>query len=150
MTLDALLAIAHHLAAFGLLGALAAEWALVQPGLTAASISHLARVDRAYGLLAATVVAAGVARMAFGAVEASFLVANPLFWAKMTAFAAVALLSIRPTLAYLRWSRASVNDRSWQPPAAEVDSARRVITLQLALFPLIPAFAALVARGIGL
>jgi putative membrane protein len=149
LTVDAVLAITHHLAAFGLLGTLAAEWALVQPGLAATSVRRLARIDRGYGLLAAAVLSAGLARLMFGATDSAFLAGNIFFWTKMGAFGAVGLLSIQPTRAYLRWARFA-DDPSWQPPIEEVRSARRAIGWQLLLFPLIPTSAALMARGIGL
>lgn len=144
MTLDAWLAVAHHLAVFGLLGVLAVEWGIVRPGLSAADVQRLARVDAFYGLFAAAVLAAGASRVAWGAQDASFYLGNPVFWLKMAAFAAVGLLSIRPTMRYLRWRRAEV-----APDDDEVRLVRRWVGVQLALFPVIPVAAALMARGIG-
>ena len=60
MTTDAWLAIIHHLAVFGIAAVLAAEWALVRPGLSAAEIRRLVRIDSAYGALAAVVLSAGL------------------------------------------------------------------------------------------
>lgn len=62
----------------------------------------------------------------------------------MAAFASVGLLSIGPTRRYIRWRRDGA-----LPDEDEISSARRNIHLQLAVFPLIPIFAALMARGIG-
>ena len=150
MTTDAWLAIAHHLAVFGLLAVLAAEWALVRPGMRAADVHRLGRVDAMYGALAATVLAAGVARVVWGAKPADFYLENPVFWAKMAAFATVGLLSIRPTIRYLGWRRAVAADGDDLPADVEVTGARRMIGLQLLAFTLIPVFAALMARGIGM
>lgn len=149
MAIDALLAILHHLAAFGLLATLAAEWALISPDLSAPSIARLGRVDRVYGMMAAAVVIAGASRLLFGTVETGFLIGNVFFWAKMAAFGGVGLLSIRPTLAYIRWNREVASDRAWQPPLDEIATARRAVVLQLVLFPVVPACAALMARGFG-
>ena len=142
MTTDAWLAVVHHLAVFGLLGVLAVEWGLVRPGMGAAEVERLGRVDRLYGLFAAVVLAAGVARVAWGAKPVDFYTGNPVFWVKMASFAAVGLLSVGPTMQYLRWRR--------EPPGDdEVARARRAVGRQLALFPAIPVAAALMARGIG-
>lgn len=149
MGLDATLAVVHHIVAFGLLGTLAIEWALVRPGLSGDSLKRLGSVDRAYGLLAMTLVTVGVGRLFFAAVDSSYYLGNVFFWAKMASFGAVGLLSIGPTRAFIRWGRSAGDDEGWRPPDAEVASARRAITSQLALFPLIPVFAALMARGFG-
>jgi putative membrane protein len=72
MTTDAWLAIAHHLAVFGLAAVLAAEWGLVRRGMAAPDIRRLARVDSAYGAVAGAVIIAGVARVIWGAKPAEF------------------------------------------------------------------------------
>lgn len=150
MTTDTWLAIAHHLAIFGVFAVLVAEWAIVRPAMDAADVRRLARVDAAYGAIAALVLAAGVSRVIWGARPADFYLENPVFWFKMAAFATVGTLSIRPTIRYLRWRKALDRDAGALPAAAEVSSARRAIHLQLAMFTAIPTLAALMARGIGL
>jgi len=150
MTTDAWLAIAHHLAIFGVFAVLVAEWAIVRPGMAAADVYRLGRVDAAYGAIAALVLAAGVSRVIWGAKPSDFYLENPVFWFKLAAFATVGILSIRPTIRYLRWRKALDGDAGGLPAAAEVSSARRAIHLQLAVFTAIPALAALMARGIGL
>jgi putative membrane protein len=149
MTTDAWLAIAHHLAVFSLAAVLAAEWALVRRGMAAADIRRLARVDAAYGAVAGAVIIAGVSRVIWGAKPAEFYLESTTFWLKMAAVAAVALLSIRPTIRYGGWRRALDADPSALPSDQAVGWARRMINLQLAVFALIPTFAALMARGIG-
>ena len=144
MTTDAWLAIAHHVAVFTLLGSLAAEWALVQPGLTPAAAARVARIDLVYGISAGAVVVFGILRLVFGAKDFDFYSGNPLFWLKMASLAAVAVLSIRPTLAYFRWQKVefAVSD-------SDVAAVHQSLLRQLAVFPLIPIFAALMARDIG-
>jgi putative membrane protein len=149
MTTDAWLAIAHHLAVFGVFGVLVAEWATVVPGLGADGVRRLARIDAVYGLLAGAVVVAGVSRVIWGAKPADFYTGNPVFWFKMAAFATVGLLSIAPTLRYLRWARALDEEGGGPPAADEVVRAHRAVRLQLEVFFSIPVFAALMARGIG-
>lgn len=144
MTLDGTLAIVHHLAVFGLLGALAAEWALVRPGLTADGAARVARVDAAYGALAGLVVVAGVSRLIWGVQPFDYYDHQPAFWSKMVALAVVAGLSVGPTRRYLRWRGLDA-----APPDAEVRAAQRLVRLQLVVFPLIPISAALMARHIG-
>ena len=149
MTTDTWFAITHHLGIFGVGAVLAAEWALVRPGLRRPEIRRIARIDSAYGAFAGVVVAAGVARVFLGAKPASFYIENTTFWLKMAAFATVGLLSIRPTIRYVRWRRAVDADEAAVPAADEVADVQRAINVQLALFACIPVLAALMARGIG-
>ena len=149
MTTDAWLAIAHHAAVFSLAGVLAAEWGLIRRGMATADIRRLARIDAAYGAVAAAVVIAGVSRVIWGARPAEFYLESVTFWLKMAALAAVALLSIKPSIRYASWRRALDEDPSALPSDQAVGWARRMINLQLAVFVLIPTFAALMAGGIG-
>jgi putative membrane protein len=134
---------------FSLAAVLAAEWTLVRRGMAAADIRQLARVDGAYGAVAGAVVIAGVSRVIWGAKPAEFYLESTTFWLKMAAVVAVALLSIRPTIRYIGWRRALDTDPSALPSDQAVGWARRMTNLQLAVFVLIPTFAALMARGIG-
>jgi len=141
---DALLAIAHHLAVFSLAAILFAEWALLRPGLTQRQLDLAGRLDRAYGATAVFAIVFGLARVGAGAKGWSFYAGNPVFWAKIGVFVAVGLLSAVPTVALIRWRRAGV------PGEADLLRVRPWLNAQVALLPLIPALAALMARGVGL
>lgn len=150
MTTDAWLAIAHHVTVFGTLAVLVAEWAALRPGLAAPDVIRLARIDAAYGVLAAGVIGFGIARVAAGAKPAGFYTENPTFWLKMVAFATVGGLSVRPTIRFLRWQRAvRAGGDAPLPGAEEVRSVRRSVGAELCAFATIPVLAALAARGIG-
>jgi len=56
----------------------------------------------------------------------------------------IGLLSVPPTLAFLKWRRAGAS-----PTNEAVAKARRYLWMEVALFPLLPAFAAAMARGYG-
>lgn len=115
MTVDAALAILHHLAVLGVATVLAAEWAIVRPGLVPEDIRRLTRIDSAYGAMAGIALSAGFARVFLGAKPSSFYTSSSTFWLKVGAFAAVGLLSIRPTLRYLQWRRAITADPAARP-----------------------------------
>lgn len=149
MTADLILAILHHLLVFMLFALIAAELVLVRPGLGGTALSRLAGLDRAYGGIALAVIVVGVARVIWGAKGWEYYVGNPYFWAKMASFAVVGLLSIRPTLRIIAWRKASAADSAYAAPAAEIAAVRRAIHLQTGVFLLIPAFAAVMARGMG-
>tara|TARA_R110002124_G_scaffold109676_12_gene262910 strand:- start:40165 stop:40617 length:453 start_codon:yes stop_codon:yes gene_type:complete len=149
MDIDLVLTMAHHLAVFALIGVVAAEFALLRPGLGGARLAQLARIDRAYGLVALLVVAAGVGRVMWGKVDASYYLANHVFWGKMGLLVIVGLLSIQPTMALLAWNRALKADDGFVVPDDQLKTSRRFVHLQVAGLALIPLFAAAMARGYG-
>jgi len=66
----------------------------------------------------------------------------------MALYVVIAILSIKPTVAFLRWRR-RLADSGAMPAPAEVAGARRLIHLEVALLTLMPLMAVLMARGIG-
>jgi putative membrane protein len=59
-------------------------------------------------------------------------------------FAGIGLLSVPPTIEFIRWRRAGV-----APDDAGIGKVRRYVHVQLALFVLLLIFAAAMARGYG-
>jgi putative membrane protein len=142
LLLDALLASIHHLLVFALVAVLFAELMLVGGVPSSERLHLMGRLDLAYGALAGGVVVAGLLRVVFGAKGWAFYVGNPFFWLKMTAFVAVGLMSIVPTVRLIRWRRQSA-----LPDAAAVYDLRPWMLAQLGLLALVPVLAALMARG---
>lgn len=142
--LDLTLAILHHMLVFGLLAMLAAERGLVSAARI--DIGRLARLDAGVGATAALVLAVGAARVAWGGKGWAFYEANPFFWAKLATFLLIGLISIRPTLTFLRWARAARAAAGFQPDAADAAGARRWLGVMVLLFVPLLAFAAAMAR----
>ncbi|MBE1206323.1 DUF2214 family protein [Aminobacter carboxidus] len=143
---DLILTVIHHLLAFALAGVIAAEVILVRPGLERRNLALLGRIDATYGGLAALLLIIGASRVYFGLKGWEFYVYNPTFWAKMVAFAAVGLLSIAPTIRIARWRSAGGGD-AYVVPDAEIARVRGFLKAEIAVFALIPLFAAALARG---
>jgi putative membrane protein len=144
------LASVHFVTIFALVAILAIELALVRPGLDAATIKRLARIDLGFGLAAAAVILAGLARVFFGLKGPAYYLANWIFWTKMGIFALVGLLSIQPTLRFLAWRRLVEADANAVPPLSDIMRVKRVIHLEAGLVLLLPILAAAMARGYGL
>ena len=142
--LDLTLAIGHHLLIFAIFGIICVEFWAVRPGLSAAIISRIGALDVFYGILAAAVVVIGFGRAIFAAKGWGYYSHNAFFWAKLTTFALIGVLSLPPTRALIRWRRSGV-----QPNEAEVAKIRGYLHAELALFVLLPLFAAAMARGFG-
>lgn len=142
--LDLLLAIGHHLLIFAVLGIICAEFWAVRPGMSGATVARIAALDLWYGILAMAVLAVGFSRAIFAAKGWAYYSHNAFFWAKLATFAAIGLLSVPPTLAFMRWRKAPL-----APSEQDIRSARRYLHWELALFVFLPIFAAAMARGYG-
>lgn len=146
---DAGLAWLHFLFAFVIVGALSAELFMLRMPVTAPVALRIVRADMFYGIGSILLVAAGAARVLWGAKGWGFYEAEPFFWAKMGAFVIIGLLSIAPTRAFLRWAKAAKADAAFVAPEAEVKAARRWVMIEVHLIALLLLFASLMARGIG-
>ena len=140
-----LFAIAHHLLVFSLVAVLAAEAGLVRRGMSGADVRRVAKIDGAYGLIAALILIVGFSRAIWGAKGWDYYAENPWFHAKMASFLAVGLLSVPPTVRFIRWRRAQKSGAMDAPSDAEVARVRRWFYLQAVFLALVPAFAAAMA-----
>jgi putative membrane protein len=144
LDLDLVLAVLHHLFVFALFAVLFAELVSVRRGMDATAVARVAAMDAWYGVLAGLIVIVGFARAIFAAKGWDYYLHNEFFWAKIATFVVIALLSIPPTLAFLRWRRTST-----LPTDKAVANVRRYLWIEVALFALLPAFAAAMAQGYG-
>jgi putative membrane protein len=142
--LDLGLAIGHHILVFALFGVLAAELVLMRRGVDLATVARVGRIDLWYGILAGLIIAVGFSRAVFAAKGWLYYSHNLFFHAKIGTFVLIGLLSVPPTIGYVRWRKAGA-----APSDAQVASVRGYLWAELALFALLPAFAAAMARGYG-
>lgn len=141
------LAIIHHLLAFGLVIMLAMELAYLRGD--SLPVRRLTGLDAGYGGVAVLVFLVGAARVVWGEKGWDFYQTNPFFWAKMATFTVIGLLSIAPTIAFIRWARATKADPAFQPEAAEVARIAGLVRTEVLLLLPLAAFAAAMARWAG-
>jgi putative membrane protein len=141
---DLVFAIAHHVLVFGIFGIAFAEFLMVRPGISNVGVVRVASIDLWYGLLAGAIVIIGFCRAIFAAKGWGYYSHNAFFWAKVTTFAAIGLLSVPPTLAFIRWRRSGI-----APDDVAIGSARRYLHIELTLFILVLVLAPAMARGYG-
>lgn len=147
---DLILAIVHHLLIFSLAAILAVELATVRPGLSGASLRRLGIVDMHYGLIATLILIVGFARVYMGVKGPEAYMSNWAFWAKISAFVLVGLLSAPPTIRILQWRKRARTEPDFALTPADVKTVRPYLVAEVCVFALIPIFAAMMARGIGL
>jgi putative membrane protein len=146
--MEPLIAYLHYLAIVLIAGFLVAELVVCRPSLEAEQVRILPRLDVFFFAGALLALATGLLRLFYYTKGVGFYLPNPFFLAKMALYVAIASLSIKPTVAFLRWRR-RLAESGTLPPAVEIASARRLIHVEVALLALMPLMAVLMARGIG-
>jgi putative membrane protein len=149
MLLDALLAFLHYIAIFLTVAFLATGMALCRAPLNAEAAKRLSRVDLIYFIAAMLALATGLARVFLGAKGWAFYLYNPVFYAKVSVFMLIGLISIRPTIQFVRWKKLALADPFYRIPDADVARVRKIVHIEFALLVLLPLLATLMARGIG-
>lgn len=139
----------HFIAIFVLFALLTLEHQLFRLPLTLERARSLFRIDIAFGVTAAVVLATGITRVVWFGKGLGYYLSNSAFHAKIALFLLVSLLSIYPTLTFLNWRNAL---KAGQVPQVSPQTGQWVtwvIRLELMLLLLIPLAAALMARGFG-
>lgn len=149
MTLEAILAYLHFLAILTMVVFISSEAALCRvQWLNAAVVERLARVDMVYGIAAVAVLATGVARTWWGIKGTVWYWTNPLLHVKLALFIIIGVISIFPTLTYVRW-RKTLRSSGTLPPEAEIRKTRKLVMIQAHIIAVIPLVAVFFARGFG-
>jgi putative membrane protein len=139
----------HHLAAFVFVAALAVEFALLKGELTAAAMRRIVRADIVVGLSAGVVLLVGLARVFHFEKGAGYYFHSWPFIGKMALFVAVFLLSIYPTITFIKWGRTLKRGQTPIVDAGSLRALRGLVHAELAGVALIVLFAAMMARGVG-
>lgn len=140
----------HFAAAFGVFGTLLAEWLLLRRTPDLADARRLQQLDRWYGMSAVLVLVAGLLRAWRYEKGLDFYLATPFFHAKLTFFVLLGLLSIYPTVVFIRWGRETRRGQVPVLPAGQHRTLIRLVKLELLAFAAVVACATLMAKGAGL
>jgi putative membrane protein len=146
MLTDLVLAALHHLLFFAIIAMLVTESVLLRGVVDRAVMHRLAGVDLGYGISAMAIIVVGILRVMYGVKGYDFYLHNPWFHAKIGCFLLVGLISILPTIRFLRWRKALKNDPAFLPSPVEVSRMAGLVRFELILVAAILIFAAMMAR----
>ena len=149
MWLDAALAYLHFTAIFLLFAFLTVQVILIRQPLDMRTVRLLGRMDIWYFSSAIAALITGFLRATVGAKGADFYFNAWPIYVKIGLFLAVGLISVKPTMTFIRWKRMFERDAAWQVPAGEQASMRRLVMVEVHLAALIPVFAVIMSRGLG-
>lgn len=145
MTYEIILRYVHFISIFTIVSTLVSEHLLLNKELSRAEIARLARIDSIYGVAALTLIAAGLT-LWLGSIgkPAIYYSKNWIFHTKITLFVAIGLLSIYPTVFFIKQRKGNPDELVNIPK-----SIFWMLRFELFFLFIIPLLAGLMAKGIG-
>lgn len=145
MSTEILLRYIHFISIFAIVGTLTAEHLLLKKQMTRAELRRIATIDAIYGIAALCLLAAGLTLWlgSFGK-PAIYYTKNWVFHIKLGLFALVGILSIYPTVFFIKNRKGNPTEVVTMPPTIIM-----LLRIELLLVAIIPLLAGLMARGVG-
>jgi len=147
---SALMAFLHHSFAFTLVACVVYEFIAYRKGLTVEEARRIQRTDLIYGISAGLLLTVGLLRVYFFEKGPNYYNHNTFFWIKMSTFAIVGLLSIDPTVRYIRWNKIVKENIAPEIGDGEFKRTRLLLWLEVIGLAVVLFSAAFMARGIGM
>ncbi|HEY8518761.1 MAG TPA: DUF2214 family protein [Gammaproteobacteria bacterium] len=149
MTATVALAFLHHAAAFLIAAVLTVEMVLMRHELNVGTARTILRMDAIYGAAAAVLLVVGFLRVFYTEKVPAYYFQNGAFIGKIALFVVVGLLSIYPTVQFLKWRKAVRQNQAPTLDPAVRAKIRMILHLELALLLVIILLAVMMARGVG-
>ena len=145
MTLEIILRYLHFISIFAIVGSLVSEHLLLKKELSRKEIKRLAIIDGVYGMAALTLLSVGLTLWLGGFGKSSeFYTLNFIFHIKITLFATIGILSIYPTVFFIKNRKGDPTEIVQIPKTIFM-----LLRLELLLLFIIPLLAGLMAKGVG-
>ena len=145
MTVETLLRYIHFVSIFVIVGTLSAEAVLVKSTMTRKELGRLAKIDGLYGIAALSLLGAGLTLWLGGLGKPDYFYSkNWIFHTKILLFLLVGILSIKPTVFFLKQRKGDQLESVTIP-----GSIKTILKIELAILAIIPLLAGLMAKGVG-
>ena len=147
---NALIAYVHYLSFMFCFGALVFERVSLKPDPNKKEAISMVVADVIYGIAGIALLISGIYRVIKFGQGSEFYTQNPIFWTKIIIFALVGSLSLYPTFTYIMWAIPLSKGKLPEVTTNLVSRLKLILNIELVGFSLVPFFATLMARGIGL
>ena len=147
---SAIVAYIHYFGIVLCFGALIFERIILKQNLSKNETISIIVADVIYGIAGLAILITGILRVKYYGQGGDYYTGNPIFWIKVSLYIIVGLISLYPTTTYILW--AIPLSKNKLPVISEnlVKRFRLIIMTELVGFAVIPFFATLMSRGIGL
>jgi putative membrane protein len=149
MTTGAAFAFLHFLAVFGIFATVVLEWQTMSRTPSPAEARRIRIADRWFGIFAGVVLVVGFLRVYYFEKGKAFYAANPFFHAKLTLFVLIGLLSIYPTVRFIKWGAQTKQGLAPVLARGEYRWIMTILRVELILLLGMALCASLMARGVG-
>ena len=129
---------------------LAFEMLMLKQPLTLETTKKIIRYDAIYGMSAGLILVIGGLRVMYFEKGAYYYLHSAPFFTKMALFILVGLISIYPTMTFLKWNKSIKQGILPTVTEAQTRKLRLVIHVELTLLGLMILCAVLMAKGIGI
>lgn len=135
----------HFISVFAIVGALVSEHLLLKSTLSRKEILRLSKIDGVYGLAVLSLLGVGMTLWLGGIGKPTeFYSSNPVFHIKLTLFVVIGLLSIYPTVFFIKQAKGDPIEMVAIPK-----SIFWMVRFELLILLIMPILAGLMAKGIG-
>ena len=135
----------HILAILVMFSSLVMELTVLKKEMNRKEADILVKADLFFGIFAGLTAVFGLLRMFYYGKGADYYLMNPLFIIKLSAFILVGLLSIYPTVTFLK-IRKNTEGKIFIKPYKKI---KLIILSELIMLLILPLLAVLVANGFG-
>jgi putative membrane protein len=149
MLLPALIAFGHFVAFFALAAALVLELTLITESISVEIAKRIQRADRVVGMAAILVLVFGFLRVIYFEKGSDYYFSNTFFQIKLGLFFVAVLISLIPTMQFLRWNHELKQEIAPDLTSASVQRLKHIIHWELVLIGGIMLCASLMAKGFG-
>ena len=145
MSIEIILRYLHFISIFAIVGALVSEHLLLKKELTRKEIKRISTIDGLYGIAALILLGVGLTLWLGGyGKPAEFYSKNFIFHSKVTLFAILGILSIYPTIFFLKQGKGEAEELVSIPKSIFI-----LLRVELLILVLLPLLAGLMAKGLG-
>ena len=147
---SALVAYVHYLGIVLCFGALMFERIILKINLSKNETISIIIADLIYGIAGLAILITGILRVKYYGQGGDFYTSNPIFWFKVLLYIIIGVISLYPTATYILWVIPLSKNKL--PVISEnlVKRFKLILMTELVGFAVIPFFATLMSRGIGL
>ncbi len=147
--MNVLFAFIHHIAFVAIMLILSAEMLTLKQPITLASARKIQIYDAIYGASAILILIIGSLRVMYFEKGADYYMHSAPFIAKMILFIIVGVISIQPTITFIKWGKSLKQGIVPDISDAQKRKIRLIIHVELTLLALMILCAVMMAKGIG-